>query len=207
VIWYEVHISVNERPGGLGTQSYEHALANAKKLEIQLSLTEAIKKAYVKILLIELDEGAEYPFHLMVTANHQFETDKEAEEWAVNLRNIVASNDWHIERMKLEAQMGEGPGEYYEAHWRVGFLDSMIEKVISFTRRYPQFKYSWSLLDREKKYFTARYFEYEPSAAQKYFQELTNLLGSNFKVTKAETERVVIDTNPEFDRGWAYVTL
>jgi hypothetical protein len=199
--WYEVHISVNERPGGQGTKCYENALANAKRLIGPCGQLGA------KILLIELDEGAENPFHLMVTKNHQFETDKEAEDWANNLQGMIKENGWHIERTKLEAQISEGPGVYYEAHWRVGFLDSMIKKVVSFTKRYPQFKYSWSLLDREKKYFTARYFEYEPSAAQKYFQELTNLLESNFKVTKAETERVVIDTNPEFDRGWAYIAL
>ena len=87
MIWYEVHISVNERPGGLGTQFYDHALANAKKLEAQIGPGQP---PYLKILLIKLDEGAEYPFHLMVTGNHRFETDKEAEEWAENLKKTVA---------------------------------------------------------------------------------------------------------------------
>jgi hypothetical protein len=213
-MWYEVHISVNERPGGTGSQWYDDALANAKKLE------ELCAKIDAKVLLIELSSGADHPFHLMVTQNKLFEgnaqnkesvedADQKAKTWAIDLRETVTKAGWHVERMKLEAQMGEGPGEYYEAHWRVKFLGASCEseKVAGFVKRYPQFKHSWNLLNRDKRYFTARYYEYDPSSAQKYFQELTNLLQASFKITKTETERVITDTNPQFDRGWAYVDL
>lgn len=193
--------------------------------KVQLSST-------AKPLLIELSGGQDEhpywgePMHpvQVMTADTFVGEDEMALAWAFGQQNKVIEHGFPLVRAKLEVPLDKsGPYEggvaYYETHVKSlippADVSRMVE-VLAETGWHASQNVWYSDEDGlEKWYFTQRAYpeviethrgkDDTPQrvlAGREFAESYNTLLTFNWHTVRMESEAVIIDTNPDLDRGW-----
>jgi hypothetical protein len=197
--WYESHVTVELPDPGIDDLHSQTADDVLRRFQEFCKLLDA------KCLWIRLrpaQQNAIYPEHLMLAKSQQFENDEAANLWILDLHR-AAREDFIVRRTKLEAELTPGPAAYFEAHWKLGVVASEARAVSEFTRCYPHLYYSYNMINGNH-YMSARFFELDALAAGNYFGEASKLINRRFPIIKGHYERVINDSYPTLDRGWAH---
>lgn len=184
---YEAHITF-----------FEPETIPARELNRLMDVTE---RAGGHVLMIQLlgdnPTKIEHPLQIMLSRKVELYNDSEAENWICYLSNVFVAAEFKPVRVKLEAEMGQGPAKYWEAHWKV-------QKTVYYG---GGIHFSRSLQDRNKYWATARMRGTSSlTAAEVRFDDIRRELGKAGLLVpdqKEHHERVILDTNPALDNGWA----
>jgi hypothetical protein len=199
---YEAHITVEDFP------SVREAIAFHETCKLM--------DFGAKALFLELTgkNHPEHPLHLMLAAKETWRQDKQAEFWVQDLLSNLAEfqgmgRPWKVNRVKLESPIQPGPADYYEAHWKIqvrGEEDrALMSKLQKHTVLSGALFHSRNLFEKGTEYLTARILPpYTHEDAEiifdGYHRWLTQL---GLKAEKVHQERVISDSNPDWDLGWA----
>lgn len=127
--------------------------------------------------------------------------DAEAENWITYLSEQIVAEGFQTKRVKLEAQFDGRSGRanyYYESHWKVTSA-SYFGSGVYFSR---------SLQDRTKFWGTSRMAGNSTSRAveSRFYDIEQNLKQAEIFKEGNHYERVILDTMPALDNGWAPAT-
>ena len=160
-----------------------------------------------KANLIELSKG-EYPLQLMLTKRDTFETDNQALKWGNEMSSKAMKDGWDVTRLKVESPLTEGKSEYFEVHFNFHVYRKNRPDFHSFLEKNPQFLHSHNLVYRPLHYLSLREY-YTPVGHGDYIPLYNKFLNAetlikdfNLPLVETQFERVLIDTNPDIDKGW-----
>lgn len=187
---YEAHITVF---------SAEHI--TARDLGRFMDVSERLGGHTLMIQLMgSQPEKFEHPLQVMLARKVELFNDAEAENWVGYLSQAVVAEGFLPKRVKLEAQLdGRGAtAKYYEAHWKVTNTPYYGSGVY----------FSRSLQDRTKFWATARYpgTGSAKTATSRFYDIEQDLKKSEIFKEGDHFERVILDTMPSLDNGWAPTT-
>lgn len=155
-----------------------------------------------KPMLVELDKGKN-KLQLMMTKNIVLSSDEQALEWSEGLADLLVQIGHPLIRRKVEAELSPGDAQYFESHWNFnmeGFNGSMSPK--EFAVVHPQLHHSWRIDVPGKEYLTVRCYLSDWQEAGVVFRGFADLMDNSHMRTPAHMERVLLDTNIEYDAGW-----
>ncbi len=185
---YETHITVILQPKQIGEFQDFCVKLGGKAIFIDLVYDGTGNKNAITV-----------PFQPMFGRKFELVSDQEALMLSAHLRDEIADN-FTIIREKVEAEIPtfivHGKSEYYEAHWKsIGSKIPWPGNGLLLSR---------SAVDRTKFWITKRL----PSSCTNpvsQFEQLTEKLVRDKLIAPQGNhfERVVFDSNPEVDKGWA----
>lgn len=165
-----------------------------------------------KPLLIQLAKGNN-PLQLMIAYKVKVEDDESLLQAADALAIQIVNAGWHVVRVKTEAKLGTGTNQYFEAHWKWNLHPNDAVKVMQNVMDFAgngQLHHSRSLFNPRVHWLTARSKGDFADAGEEFDQlqsNMFNLVGR--KVWEAmegvHYERVIQDSNPRLDDGWANI--
>lgn len=158
-------------------------------------------------------EGHAHGRQIMMAAVYEGDTVG-ALEWAVNLQDQMDASGFPIIRTKLEVPLDKSAEfqdrvRYYETHVKCAVKPDDVDHVVEYLTGYGWMA-SFNALYRsdhgyEKWYFTRRYYEpsYLNAAAEFHRAFGIDFQSLHFGAVRMESEAVLIDSNPNLDKGWA----
>jgi hypothetical protein len=198
--YYELHITVAEQ------EKWEEFEAHCKT------------KLLCKSNLIELSQGR-YPLQLMLAKKGILNTDAEALEWGDIMTAFLDIAGWTPIRTKVEAPLGSGPAAYFEAHWKFDLSsppsnrldiyswDNMKRAIGEFTVAFPGFMRSRNVGRPGVYYLSKRAYHSDFDEAMASFdlghEQITRYLSYVVPCDGVHYERVLFDSDPSIDAGWA----
>jgi len=163
----------------------------------------------IKPLHIALATG-EHPSQVMMAATHEGD-DASAARWAITLSDAIVASGFPIVRSKLEIPLDKGvlrpPGAYSEAHVKL-LLHPETAKRLPVVAKDTGMHVSRNLLQPDvaglgKWYLTLRYYGTSANAAASVFADAYGAVSRHLPGVRMEMEKVLSDSNPGLDAGWA----
>lgn len=213
---FELHLTTDPKSHGQAWKNFCENKLGAKPLLIELSGG--------------VDEHPYWgePVHLqqMMTASTFKGTDTEGQLWAREQQKEVITAGFPLVRTKLEVPLDksggyEGQIEYYETHVKSLIPPSEVSRMVEVLSEagWHASQNVWYADEDglEKWYFTQRVYpsmvgqEYTHDqttpervfAGREFAESYNTLLTFNWHTVRMESEAVIMDTNPDLDRGWA----
>lgn len=185
-MFYEAHITV------FGPEQIP-----ARDLTKFMDLSLKLGGKTLIIQLLGIPNEIFHPVQVMFGRKVELWSDGEALNWINYLGDQFIKEGFVPSRIKLEAALSKGSAQYYEAHWKVTKPFASAESCYI----------SQSVLDRKRFWATSRLTRgtMTETNARIQFERVQASLKSNSLFLEGDHfERVILDTTPDLDKGWAF---
>jgi hypothetical protein len=196
---------------------YELHITIAEKDQLETFQNHCRTSLLAKANLIELNQGS-FPLQLMLAKKGILNTDAEALEWGEITTSFIEIAGWTPIRCKVESELNEGPSVYFEAHWKFDLnyphesrpqasWDSMKRALGEFSVTSRRWLRSRNLGHPGVYYLSQRSYQPDYKVAMEQFdaahRQIVDYLDYVVPLDGVHYERVISDTNPTVDQGWA----